>query len=419
MNFENTLVADYTRRINIITQIIRVVAILLVSVTFWSCSRPVKYKQILSYPERQSYGIKSSQSRKKKITILFTGNLHGQTAPVTEHLSLNNKNHSQQISVGGLEVLKSYLEIFRKQNGDNHILLDIGYIFGSDLNTSNKNSIMASYDSLKYDAIGLSGQELVDFFMKKDSRNKLYQNMKTPLLSTNTFDLRTGKSLEKKPIFPYKIVERDGIKLAILSMSSISTIPGEKRKSLSGVYFEDPIVSFLKTKHLLRKKKVNAIILISHVSSHCQPRTIFHQIKGKDHSKHQLSCMEGHSGLAKLIKRLPPNAVDLIISGDNQFAFGYVGDMPVAQIKGKGKFLGLIDFYFNSKSKDLLSKKTTLNPPVKLCHRFFTSTNDCHLEIENNDIRKKRLKVIKNTAFQTIPAKFLGHEITVSEHITK
>ena len=314
--------------------------------------------------------------------------------------------------IGGISALKSYLNIFKKKYGDVRILISAGHMFQNDTKSDVKNQILSLYDEIEYDAVGLTAQNLIDFLERK----KEYKNNQIPILAGNIIDLATGKPLKEEPILPYKIIEKDGIKIGILALTSLKIISKKERKKFKGVYFEDPIVSFLRTKQIFKKKNVPVTLLITHFQGQCSSPVPLTHFDGNKNSRHPIWCSPGNPNIEEFVKRLPPHSVDVILSSGDNFAMGYLNDIPIAQLKGNGKYLGTLELYYNTKKKTLSAKKTTFHPPTKLCHNFFSTTQDCHINKKRpSNIKQFFLWLKGKKEYSLIPAKFLGHEIIMEQ----
>ena len=346
-------------------------------------------------------------SETKKIGFAFTGNFQHYLSPHQETIP-----ESSPLLIGGISALKSYMSIFKKRYGEMRIIINVGDIFQNNADPDIKNQTLEFFDEIGYDAVGLTDQNLIDFLIKTNH----YKKKKTPVLASNIINLTTGRPLSKGSIMPYKIVKKDGIKVGILSLTSLRNLSKEEKKKFKGVYFEDSIASFLRTKQIFRKKGVDITLLLARIQGKCSSTFPPKPFRGNKKSWHPIECAQKHSGLPEFVKRLPPHSVDLILSGDDNLAMGYLNKIPIAQLGREGKHLGTIELYYNTKKKSLLTEKTTFYPPVKLCHKFFSSTNHCQTEkIRPSFVKQLISWLLAEKPRTLVPAKFLGHEIIIEK----
>lgn len=332
---------------------------------------PVK---ILSNPDYRPTEIKEPVTQ---ITIASTQNFHGALDSQSIPFPLGKGKTNTQLHAGGIDYFSSYVKVMRKLYGENLILLDTGHIF--DPNSPEKiPQVIQAYKKLGYDGINLTDRELKLFSQIN------YEGEDLPFLSSNIVDLKTLKPTDQFGTLPYKIATIKEIKVGIISLTTFKAVTGKQEKYKRGLYFEDPVLSFLKTKKMLNKSKVELVILM--VSS------------------------ESLDDIHHLVKRLPPNSVDLIVSGNTYSSAREIEEIPLLQNPGKGQFFSSIELFYDRENRTVLKDKTVNYGPTKICSHFFRSTMDCHYD-DGSEHRQKRLEIISDSKFETIPAKFLGHEI--------
>lgn len=309
------------------------------------------------------------------------------------------------IKVGGSEVITSYVDISREKY-PNLLYLDSGNIF--DQKPENLSKILDFYYSLDPDGIALTDSDLN---LILDSK----LNIKGPFLNSNFIDLKLGKNLNMEGLSNFKIIEKGKLKIAVFSIFH----PKSSSNVLKGIYIKDPIFSLLKDKAMVENDEVHLKILLASVKSNCHSESPMDTKSFSDFENFQLTCPENDE-LFKFISRLPPNFIDLIILNNNLFADGFIGELPIIQNPGKGKFFGRIKITYDLLNKKILKEKSEILPPLKTCHYFFASTEDCHLGQQNLSLKeKKRIDWILESGNKTIPAIYLGEKLqTWSDSIT-
>ena len=321
---------------------------------FVSCSWPGVYTKFFVKPD---WPRESLSPEIKKIGIAFTSNFQHYLIPHKTFI-LDSKNEQKYSSVGGVSALKRYIDIFKKMYGENQVLINTGSIFQNNADIAVKNQIFKFYDEMDYDAVGLTDHNLIDML----EREEFYQTNQIPLLAGNIIDLRTGKPLSKASVIPYKIIERNGVKVGLLALTALKILSKEERRKFKGVYFEDPVTAFLRTKQIFRKHKVDIAILLAHMQDKCSSTANHTYLKGNKKYLPPIACSSESQGLAEFVNRLPPRSIDLIITSKDNFAMGYLRNIPVAQLKGDGKYLGTVEIYYNTNKRRISTAKNHFLP---------------------------------------------------------
>lgn len=140
---------------------------------------------------------------------------------------------------GSLARVSTYVNELRKQYKDNLILLDNGDIlqgqptcyFSNYIDTLEHNVVSDIINYMQYDAVTLGNHDV-------ETGHKVYDKwigeMNCPTIAANVIETKTGKPYTK----PYVILERDGVKVAVLGMLT-PAIPNWLKEPLwSGLRFE-------------------------------------------------------------------------------------------------------------------------------------------------------------------------------------
>lgn len=345
-----------------------------------SCSFNKAPKEIFSAPNWES---EKPSAHQKKIIIAsthnFKGSLYEKDVPYT---SLNGLSPNK-LKVGGVAVLKTYLDILKYRYGKDLILLDTGHIF--DLKKpEEKETVLKIYKEFEYDAVNLTDIDFkaINFLNPKEHE--------IPFVTSNIIDLKKRKPMDDYGVAPYKIIEKDQVKIGIVALTSFEKVDKDHSKDFTGFLFEDPILSFLKTKKIFQQKGVNIIVLMPSV--------------------------ENYDELKRLVKRLPPNSVDVIISGNTYTTNTQVQGIPLLQNPGKGQYISRIGFVFDTEDRVVIRDKIIQYQPTKICHNFYEITMDCH-QHSIKELTEARKKLIIDSQYKVVPAKFLGHEVKKNDRI--
>ncbi len=167
---------------------------------------------------------------------------------------------------GSMARVSTYIKKQRKEYGDNLILLENGDIlqgqptcyYTNYVKTDLPNVAAEVVNYLGYDAQVVGNHDV-------ETGHKVYDKwiseLKCPTLGSNIIDTKTNKPYVK----PYIIIERDGVKVAILGMLT-PAIPNWLHENLwKGLRFEEMVANAKKwVEHLKKEEKPDAIIGLLH-----------------------------------------------------------------------------------------------------------------------------------------------------------
>lgn len=183
-----------------------------------------------------TYAPTMAKTRFVNFRIIETSDVHGSFYPYD---FIN-----RQPKKGSLSRVFSYVEGLRKSYGDKLILLDNGDILQGQptcyycnfINTSSPNVAAEILNYMNYDACTIGNHDIETGHPVYD---RWASEVKCPVLGANVIDTKKGKPYFK----PYTIIERDGIKIAVLGMIT-PAIPHWLNNNLwSGMRFEEMVES--------------------------------------------------------------------------------------------------------------------------------------------------------------------------------
>lgn len=167
---------------------------------------------------------------------------------------------------GSLARVSTYLKKVRKQYGDNVILLENGDIlqgqptcyYTNFVKTDLPNAAAEIVNWLGYDAQAIGNHDVETGHAVYD---KWISELNCPVLGANIIDKSTGKPYVK----PYTIIERNGVKVAVIGMITPAIPNWLHEKLWSGLYFEDMAKSAAKWVDIVRKEeKADVVIGLFH-----------------------------------------------------------------------------------------------------------------------------------------------------------
>ncbi|MGN0282518.1 MAG: bifunctional metallophosphatase/5'-nucleotidase [Prevotella sp.] len=165
-----------------------------------------------------------------------------------------------------LSKVSSYVKELRKTHGDNVILLDNGDILQGQPTCYYSNYVMPELPNaaaLAENYIGYDAQTIGNHDVETGHAvyDKWIGELKCPTLGANIIDTTTGKPY----LPPYIIIEREGVKVAILGMIT-AAIPNWLPESLwAGLRFDDMVVCAEKwVKYIKEVEKAEVIVGLFH-----------------------------------------------------------------------------------------------------------------------------------------------------------
>lgn len=199
-----------------------------------------------------------AKDRIVKIKVVHTTDVHGNCFPY------NFITHSQW--KGSMARVASFVKQERKKYGKNLILLDNGdmlqgqpsaYYFNF-INTTDPHLFASVLNYLNYDAANIGNHDVETGHAVYD---RWISECNCPIIGANTIEKSTGKPY----LPPYKIINRDGVKVAILGMIT-PAIPAWLAENLwEGLLFEDMVKTASKwIPYIQENEKPDLIIGLFH-----------------------------------------------------------------------------------------------------------------------------------------------------------
>lgn len=347
----------------------------------------------------------------KRVVIAATNDLHGHYGPV--QLSFKDKHNpkEQTIKVGGVDYLAAYMKVLR-ETYQGVLLVDSGDIFPSE--ARKLNSVASFYETLGYDAITYG---LNDFNLRAPKKGPAQlirdfaRDVKTPVLLSNLYELKTARGVEWKGVKPYIMKEVNGIKIGILGVVPDDIVTLTPVDNRVGLYVESMVQNTLHNARLLRSLGAELIVVITHHGIDCGVQVANTKklpLKKVNFEPEKEDACELQGTLGEYIRRLPAQLVNVIIGGrHHEKMANFVNGIVVLSGFPEGQSLSLAEFSFDRNTGNLLPEKTVVQQPVMICHEFFKETKDCYTEDKSVDHKER------------IPATFLGQEITPVESMRK
>jgi 5'-nucleotidase/UDP-sugar diphosphatase len=188
------------------------------------------------------------------ITILHVNDTHGHILPYLK------KSISRKIPVGGAAQLATMIHDERTRNPDGTILLSGGDMFqGTPVsNVFRGKPVIEIMNYVTFDAMVIGNHE---FDWKQDVLSTIIQSADFPFLSANIVD---AKGHYIPAVHPYVILERKGLKIAVIGITTVETVTTTKPDNVKGLTFLDPEIVLPPLVKEVRDYGADMVIVLSH-----------------------------------------------------------------------------------------------------------------------------------------------------------
>ena len=296
--------------------------------------------------------VSTAMAQEVNIKLLGTSDIHGRIVPWSYGADVEDKS-------GSYAQIATYVKDVRKNN-KNVVLVDVGDaiqdnqvdVFAKDKKYYKDHPIPKVLNEMKYDIFVLGNHEF-NFGMK--ALDEILKDIKAKKLTANFYH----KKNDKRYIDATTIIEKDGVKLGIIGLSTpMSAKFEEDTGNLKDMKFTSPTEEARTQVEKLKAKGVDAIIVIAHMG-------IDNENKIPD------------TGMRDVINAV--DGIDVVIAGHMH------KDVPSETIKN-----------------------TLITEP----HRYGTVVSEVDLTFDIND--KKEVKLVKKES-KTVPVKELEADKKIAE----
>lgn len=296
--------------------------------------------------------VSTAMAQEVNIKILGTSDIHGRVVPWSYGADVEDKS-------GSYAQIATYVKDVRKNN-KNVVLVDVGDaiqdnqvdVFAKDKKYYKDHPIPKVLNEMKYDVFVLGNHEF-NFGMK--ALDEILKDIKAKKLTANFY----YKKNDKRYIDATTIIEKDGVKLGIIGLSTpMSAKFEEDTGNLKDMKFTSPTEEARTQVEKLKAKGVDAIIAVTHM--------------GIDNENNIPD-----TGMRDVINAV--DGIDVVIAGHMH------KDVPSETIKN-----------------------TLITEP----HRYGTVVSEVDLTFDIND--KKEVKLVKKES-KTVPVKALEADKKIEE----
>lgn len=281
----------------------------------------------------------SCNQSEKKIMILETTDLHGVIFPFdfTENEPMD---FSLSHAASYIKKVRSEMPLVLLDNGDNLQGQPTVYYYNF-IDTVSPHMMASALNYLGYDA-GTTGNH--DFEAGHSVYDRLKQEYKFPLLSANAIELSSGQPYFK----PYTIVEKEGIKVAVLGLVTPSIPEWIPEELYSGIEFRNMVETAKKWMPEILDKKPDLVI------------GLFHSGFNKEEFEENRDEFLKGDGSAAVAYNVP--GFDIVFSGHdhktaNQKIVNIDGDTVLMLNAGsRGQKLAQAEVVFRKKAKRIIGQ---------------------------------------------------------------
>jgi 5'-nucleotidase len=233
-------------------------------------------------------------------------------------------------------------------------------------------SVVAAMNELGYTAAAVGNHEF-DFTTETPEDTDLFGALKArakeakfPFLAANIYDRATGRRVDWENFTDHVIVERGGVKIAIIGGAT------EDTPHVTGPHV-GKLLDFRPLKEVLvpladrmRAEGAQVVIALVHTGSRCRPGT----------SPDDLSSCEKDTEMFKLAKAFKPGTVDLIIGGHtHSYVSHKVNGIILSEVWAKGRNFGLHRLKVSAERGRVVD--AVIEGPVAMCHRIPEDADTC------------------------------------------
>jgi 2',3'-cyclic-nucleotide 2'-phosphodiesterase (5'-nucleotidase family) len=214
------------------------------------------------------------QSRAVNLTILHINDTHGHILPF---VTMFDKVVGRGQKAGGAAFLASMIENQRAQNPKGTILLSAGDMFqGTPVsNLFYGKPVIEIMNYLHFDAMALGNHE---FDWGQGVLHSIISEASFPVLSANVSG-SDGKLLEG--VKPYIIIERKGVKIAVIGLTTPQTRYTTKAENVTGLTFSSPESIMPSLIEQVRAKGASIVIALTHLGLYAD-RNLAADVRGID-----------------------------------------------------------------------------------------------------------------------------------------
>ena len=313
-----------------------------------------------------------------RIDVVATSDLHGWAEPHRATLP-----DGRALTSGGLSNFAGYLDILRARTPDGVVLVDGGDMFQGTLlsNLFEGRSLIPLLNLLGYDAMALGNHEFD--YGPAGPRAAATQPgddpigalvaaagaAKFPFIAHNLY---VGDSATRPAgLSPtgYAIVERNGLKIGLLGISTPDTVNVTNPANVATFRFADMVADAQAGVAELRQAGADLVVGVFHEGNSCADLT----------DPNDLSSCDADRGLIAALQAMPHGLFDAVTGAHTHARIGhFVNGMPVVQSGAQGYAFGLIELSIDPETRRPIPEATRIRSSIPICQQVIQETGDCN-----------------------------------------
>ncbi len=292
------------------------------------------------------------------LTLLSMNDFHG---ALYETPIPGDKESGQ--AIGGLPWLVSAVEAYRADDPE-LILLDGGDEFQGSwpVNATKGRGSVEALSLLGVDASALGNHEF-DYggieggHPLRGALERAAASAPYPLLSANVYN-DDGSRYAPEGIAPWTLIERKGVKVAVIGLSTIDTPQVTVPQNVEGLSFTPVVEAVNAILPEVQAVEPDVTVLVGHLTGQCETEGYL--------TPPAADCMpDGEIG--ELLQQLPPGTFDVMVLGHAHTLLQQrIGDTFVLESRAKGHVLSRLDLVVGADGVDL--DASVLHEPWALTH---------------------------------------------------
>ncbi len=293
-----------------------------------------------------------------RLSVVYTNDIHGGI----DRTGATFMNREFPPPLGGAPSAVTYIERLReraREQGGHVLVIDQGDIFqGTPVGNFRKGEAVVEYfNHIDLDLWTVGNH---DFDEGADNLWHLIEMSNMPVLSANMVWEETGELVEH--VLPYVIKDYDGVKVAIIGLTTTDTPKMSFPDHVKGVRFLPEVETARKYVEEVREKGADIVFVSGHVGLPYDPEAAYQQMIEEEEEREAEEVREPLEG-----RKWGPSAMEIShsVPGIDVFVGGHIHkgfDKPweepsthtlILQTYGRGSGVGHVDFLFDRETRSL------------------------------------------------------------------
>lgn len=286
------------------------------------------------------------------------------------------------LKTGGLATFAGYVNILRKQLPDGVVLVDAGDDFQGTLlsNLFEGQSVVEAMNLMDFDAMAVGNHEF-DYGPvgpkaiagegddPLGALKAVAASAKHPVLSYNLRNKADGRIPEGLDQKGFTIVERQGVKIGIVGLTTPSTIGSSNPANLKDVQFRDLVSSSIEGAQAAKEAGAEVLVGVFHEGNSCK------SLKNPN----DLSSCDIDRGLIKALSQMPTGLFDVVVGGDSHARIGhFVNGMAVIQSAAQLRNFGVVELTLDGETHRPVAGKTVIRSSIPVCQQVIRGQGHCN-----------------------------------------